>query len=124
MPSISTTRPLTVGFDASFYDPLAQQMCHSDTYRVLTRLLMDVAARHAAGRLLCMHEGGYSASYVPFCGVAVLEELSGADSGVRDPMLASALVGYHDLQPWQDAVITAAEAGPLAALRKALESRC
>ena len=32
-------------------------------------------------RLVLAHEGGYSEIYVPFCGVAVLEELTGIKSG-------------------------------------------
>lgn len=32
-------------------------------------------------------EGGYSDAYVPFCGLAVVEELSGGRSGVEDPFL-------------------------------------
>jgi hypothetical protein len=33
-----------------------------------------------------VHEGGYSEAYVPFCGHAVLEELSGAAAHAPDPM--------------------------------------
>jgi acetoin utilization deacetylase AcuC-like enzyme len=47
--------------------------------------------RHAAeelcgGRLALVHEGGYSEVYVPFCGHAVLEELSGSAVTAPDPM--------------------------------------
>ncbi len=40
------------------------------------------------GRLVMIHEGGYSDAYVPFCGLAIMEELSGRKSDVVDPMLA------------------------------------
>jgi hypothetical protein len=45
------------------------------------------AARHCGGKLLFFHEGGYSAYYVPFCGLAVVEELAGVTTKVVDPEL-------------------------------------
>lgn len=35
-----------------------------------------------------MHEGGYAETYVPFCGHAVLEALSGSPVTASDPMAA------------------------------------
>jgi hypothetical protein len=63
------------------------------------------------------HEGGYSASYVPYCGLAVMEQLSGVRTKIDDPFLAN-VSGYpgQDLQPHQEAAITAAAAA-LTALR-------
>ena len=58
-----------------------------------------------------IHEGGYAPAYTPFCGLAVLEELSGISTGVEDPFLPIfAGYGYQELQPHQEAVIAAAEA--------------
>jgi hypothetical protein len=34
-----------------------------------------------------VHEGGYAESYVPFCGLAVMEALSGIRTEVEDPLL-------------------------------------
>jgi hypothetical protein len=34
-----------------------------------------------------VHEGGYAESYVPFCGLAVMEQLSGIRTEVQDPLL-------------------------------------
>ncbi|OMQ22444.1 hypothetical protein BMI79_13130 [Serratia oryzae] len=34
-----------------------------------------------------VHEGGYAEAYVPFCGLAVMEELSGIRTEVQDPLL-------------------------------------
>jgi hypothetical protein len=49
-----------------------------------------------------VHEGGYAASYVPFCGAAVVEELCGSDEIVADPFLARlGDVGYAGLQAHQ-----------------------
>ena len=37
-------------------------------------------------RLVLVHEGGYSEVHVPFCGHAVLEELTGSAIRAPDPM--------------------------------------
>jgi acetoin utilization deacetylase AcuC-like enzyme len=95
------------GYDSSAWDPHARLMLHSGTYRELTRALLDVSR----GRLIVIHEGGYAPGYVPFCGLAVLEELAGISTGVEDPFLPIFEgYGYQELQPTQDAVIAAAEA--------------
>ena len=65
------------GFDASVADPLGRQMCFSETYREMTRIVKSLAGELSGGRLVMAHEGGYSTAYVPGCGLAVLEELSG-----------------------------------------------
>jgi acetoin utilization deacetylase AcuC-like enzyme len=98
------------GLDASAFDPLGRQMLHSDSYRRMTELLLDAAGRHAEGRLLLIHEGGYSEAYVPFCGVAVLEALTG-ERRVEDPFLSD-LVDRpgQQLQPAQRAAVERAAA--------------
>ncbi len=53
---------------------------------VMTRQVMDLAAEICGGRLVLVHEGGYSEAYVPFCGHAVMEQLSGSSTRVPDPM--------------------------------------
>jgi len=65
------------GFDASAYDPLGRMNLGAEDYRALTATLMDVAADVCDGRLLMSHEGGYSSFYVPYCGLAVIEQMSG-----------------------------------------------
>jgi acetoin utilization deacetylase AcuC-like enzyme len=98
------------GFDASGYDPLGRQLLHSDSYRQMTELLLEAAGRLCEGRLLLIHEGGYSETYVPFCGVAVLEALVG-ERLVEDPFLEElrARPGQQ-LQPHQDEAVRRAEA--------------
>lgn len=73
------------GFDANALDPLARMQLHSDSYRAMTRRMREAAEKLCNGHLVMVHEGGYSEAYVPFCGVAVVEELSGVDSEVVDP---------------------------------------
>ncbi len=70
------------GFDASGVDPLSRMMCTSETYRQMTAQLMSITN----GRLVAAHEGGYSELHVPFCGHAMLEQLSGSNIKANDPM--------------------------------------
>ncbi|WP_147112649.1 class II histone deacetylase [Tateyamaria sp. syn59] len=75
---------IACGFDASGFDPLSRMMCSPETYRLMTRMVMDITD----GRLVAAHEGGYSELYVPFCGHAMLEEMSGSDIPAEDPLKA------------------------------------
>jgi acetoin utilization deacetylase AcuC-like enzyme len=50
---------VSAGFDAHRDDPLAEINLVEDDYRWATEKLMDVAARHCAGRLVSTLEGGY-----------------------------------------------------------------
>jgi acetoin utilization deacetylase AcuC-like enzyme len=94
------------GFDANGMDPLGRMLLHSNSYRWMTRQLLDVTG----GRLVLCHEGGYSTAVVPFCGLAVLEELSGIATEVVDPFLEilEPAVG-HDLTAEQEASIGRAQ---------------
>jgi len=110
VPALERHRPELVlvacGFDSSAWDPHARLMLHSAAYRELTRAMLAVSG----GRLVVVHEGGYAPGYTPFCGLAVLEELSGISTGVEDPFLPIFEgYGYQELQPHQDAAIAAAE---------------
>ena len=107
---LSFTLARIIYFAHSFQDPQASMMLSSTDFRYMTRLVKQVADKYAQGRLLICHEGGYSDEQVPFCGVAVIEELSGLDSGVEDPFAAEIrMMGEQDLQPHQDARIKQCE---------------
>jgi acetoin utilization deacetylase AcuC-like enzyme len=94
------------GFDASVFDPLGRMLLHSQSYRSLARSLLDAVD----GRVVMVHEGGYSEFYVPFCGLAVVEELAGARTAVADPYLEEATrMAGHSITRDQLAVIDAAE---------------
>jgi acetoin utilization deacetylase AcuC-like enzyme len=80
---------VSAGQDANIYDPLGRMMLSSNAYRVMTRLLRQVAEINCDGRLVICHEGGYSTVYVPFCTLAIIEELCGTRSGVADPFIPS-----------------------------------
>ncbi|MCV2869731.1 class II histone deacetylase [Defluviimonas sp. WL0002] len=96
VPALRAFRPdlivVASGLDASGVDPLARMLAHSDTFREMTRILMAEAGALCGGRLVAVHEGGYSEIAVPFCGLAIVEELSGHRTGVEDPLLAT-LIG-------------------------------
>jgi len=110
VPSLEAYRPqlilVSCGFDAGAYDPLGRMMLHSDSFRYLTRRIMDVADKHCAGRLMMCHEGGYDANSVPYMGLAVIETLQGSRTAIRDPNLDNMkhLFG-QELQPYQRAHI-------------------
>lgn len=75
------------GFDANALDPLARMQLHSDSFREMAARTIKLADELCGGRLVMAHEGGYSESYVPFCGLAVVEELAGWRSEVRDELV-------------------------------------
>ena len=91
IPAIDEFRPdlivVASGLDANSVDPLARMLLTSESYRRLTSLMMETAARWCRGRLAIVHEGGYAEAYVPFCGHAIVEELCGLRTGVKDPGL-------------------------------------
>ncbi|KAM3571781.1 hypothetical protein VYU27_006185 [Nannochloropsis oceanica] len=98
------------GYDAGFLDPLATMMLSSEHFRVLGQKMNGVAAEVCGGKIVYAHEGGYSDLYVPFCGHAVIEEMSGVKTEVKDCMLTDINHwGYHELQQHQDAVIKKCE---------------
>ena len=74
------------GFDANSVDPLSRMMLSSEDFRVMARTVKAAAAELCGGRLVLVHEGGYSEAYVPFCGLAVMEEISGHRTAVDDPL--------------------------------------
>lgn len=90
LPALARFRPDVVvvacGYDAAAVDPLGRMLATAETFAEMTALLMEAAAGLCGGRLVLVHEGGYSEVYVPFCGHAVLERLSGSGIGAADPL--------------------------------------
>lgn len=90
-PALRRYRPelivIACGFDPNALDPLARMLAHSDTFRMLMGETKTLAAELCGGRLVAIHEGGYSEVYVPFCAQALIEELAGTTSAVVDPVL-------------------------------------
>ena len=109
-PAMSLFKPEVVlvscGFDASYLDPLSAQILGSMDYAFMTRRIMNLADEFSQGRCLFLHEGGYSEVYVPFCGLAVLETLTGFKTSVEDPYSYEVTNwGGQEIQVHQDALI-------------------
>lgn len=119
LPALEAFKPeliiVSSGFDGSALDPLGRNMATSETYRYMAEALVVVADKLCHGRLLCLHEGGYSTAYVPYCGLAVMEALSGVKSSIEDPFLPIvAGMGGQECQPHQAALIASvANSAPL-----------
>ncbi len=76
------------GLDASMNDPLGRMNLTSECFSLMTERLMEAADALCDGRLVLCHEGGYSSTYVPYCGLAIVERLSGVSTGVLDPWIS------------------------------------
>jgi acetoin utilization deacetylase AcuC-like enzyme len=105
-PALHAFRPqlifIACGLDAGADDPLGRMLCHSETYREMTRILKTAAAELCDGRLIACHEGGYSPTYAPYCGLAVIATMADTRTGVEDPRLARyAKLGGQELLPHQ-----------------------
>lgn len=98
------------GFDASCFDPLGRMSVTASGYRAMTRVLLDAADELCDGRLMMTHEGGYSPTYVPLCGVEVLSEMADVPVDVIHPLY----VGY-DTMPEQ--VLNEAQRATIAAAK-------
>ena len=95
------------GFDASYADPLGAMMLSAEDYRAMTEKLLAVADTLCGGRILFSHEGGYSKDYVPFCCLAVVEELCGGTSAVLSSYDDVYSWGYQELQFQQATLVDA-----------------
>ena len=90
LPALERFRPdlivVACGFDASAFDPLAQMLATAQTFGTLTQQIKGAADTLCDGRLVLVHEGGYSEVYVPFCGHATVAALAGSAIEAPDPM--------------------------------------
>lgn len=74
------------GYDAAVVDPLARMQATVETFRAMTARMMAAADRLCGGRLVLVHEGGYSEVYVPFAGHATIAELAQSRVTAGDPL--------------------------------------
>jgi acetoin utilization deacetylase AcuC-like enzyme len=92
IPALERFKPdviiVACGFDAGAFDPLARMLCTAETFRAMTSRMLETAQKLCGGKLVLVHEGGYSEAYVPFCGHVVVQELAGSDRSAPDPMAA------------------------------------
>ena len=81
LPALEAFQPqmvfVSAGFDAHREDDLGQMGLVEADYAWITRTLLDVAERHAQGRIVSCLEGGYALSALARSVAAHLRELSG-----------------------------------------------
>ncbi|MCE8008704.1 class II histone deacetylase [Aestuariivita sp.] len=77
------------GFDAAAIDPLARMLVTARGFAAMTEAVMTAADDLCDGKLVLVHEGGYSEVYVPFCGHATIATLSGSAIAAEDPLDAT-----------------------------------
>jgi acetoin utilization deacetylase AcuC-like enzyme len=58
---------LSAGFDAHAADPVGSLSLETEDFEALTRIVMQVAATHAKGRLVSLLEGGYNVQRLAEC---------------------------------------------------------
>ena len=109
IPQIQSFNPdaivVACGFDAAAFDPLGRMLAGVDTFRAITKMLKTLANSICAGRLVLVHEGGYSETYVPFCGHAVVAEL--AESPIDAPDAFAELLRKRQPDAAFDAMVEA-----------------
>jgi acetoin utilization deacetylase AcuC-like enzyme len=82
---------VSCGLDASAFDPLGRMNLSSAAFREMTEFAGALADECCDGRLVIVHEGGYSQTYVPACTLAVIEALAVAATPWPVPALARLL---------------------------------
>lgn len=91
IPSLEKFEPdfilVSSGLDASYSDPLSSLILSSQDFAFMAKSLVSAAESLCNGKILFLHEGGYSEHYVPFCGLAVIEAMLGVDEVLKDPFL-------------------------------------
>ncbi|WP_280553633.1 class II histone deacetylase [Halomonas sp. 25-S5] len=110
LPAIEAFAPelivVACGYDACAKDPLGKMLLNSTAFARMTRQVRALAERSGQGRLVMVHEGGYSEGYVPLCGHAVVQALADSDITVPDPQDEEiAAWPYQALQPHQRELI-------------------
>ena len=81
MPALERFRPqlvfVSAGFDAHREDPLAYLRLEDEDYRWVTEKILEVAERHAEGRVVSTLEGGYNLEALARCAVQHVSPLVG-----------------------------------------------
>ena len=81
LPAIDQFKPefiiISAGFDAHRDDPLGEINLSAGFYRWMTARVMEMADKHAGGRIVSVLEGGYNLAMLPLCIEEHLNALSG-----------------------------------------------
>ena len=73
------------GYDAAAIDPLSRMLATAETFQMMTKRVKAWSEELCKGRLVLVHEGGYSEAYVPFCGHATIATLADSAIVADDP---------------------------------------
>lgn len=91
VPALERYRPELIvvgcGMDAAAVDPLGRMVVTSEGFGQMASAILSAGDRICGGRVVFAQEGGYSGHYVPFCGLRILEALTGVKSGAQDPYM-------------------------------------
>lgn len=89
IPAADAFRPefvlISAGFDGHRRDPLAMLQLTERGFAELTRIVLDIARRHAGGRVVSVLEGGYDLEALSRSVEAHLRVLSGLEEGAAPP---------------------------------------
>jgi acetoin utilization deacetylase AcuC-like enzyme len=78
---------ISAGQDPAAADPLGRMSVTAEGFRTMARLLRESAAELCGGRVVALQEGGYSEDHMPFCTLAIVEELAGLEPSLaEDPI--------------------------------------
>lgn len=91
VPAVRSFRPelilISAGGDPAGTDPLGMMSVTAEGFRAMTRHVENVA-HNLGSRVVAVQEGGYSADHLPFCVLAMVEELADlAPQLGSDPLL-------------------------------------
>jgi acetoin utilization deacetylase AcuC-like enzyme len=93
LPAANTFRPqivlISAGFDAHATDPLGGMLVTEQGFGSLARAVVEVAEKHADGRVVAFLEGGYDPQALAKSVVATLAELDGDDAPLADALRSS-----------------------------------
>ena len=97
VPVLDEFRPelvlVSAGFDAHRNDPIAGMRLDPGSFARMTRYLLDIADRHASGRIALMLEGGYDLSGLESSFLASLRTLAGKRPALPAPSTPGAKIG-------------------------------
>jgi acetoin utilization deacetylase AcuC-like enzyme len=68
---------LSAGFDAHWRDPIADILLDADSFRALTKYVMDLADIYSGGRLVAVLEGGYDLEALAQCAGDLVASFAG-----------------------------------------------
>ncbi len=71
---------ISAGFDSHRDDPIGSLGLETEDFIDLTRIMIEIAKTHAAGRIVSVLEGGYNPGILAGCVEVHLKELLAADA--------------------------------------------